>query len=79
MTAIGNKMFTFLTNLMFGTSYTDVLVGYRAYRKELFNTLNLDAEGLSWPLQEAIRFARAGAKVGEIPGDEPKRIGGQRK
>jgi glycosyltransferase involved in cell wall biosynthesis len=79
MTAIGNWMFTFLTNKMFRTSYTDVLVGYRAYRKALFETLDLDSEGLSWPLQEAIRFADAGFRVGEIPGDEPKRIGGQRK
>ena len=79
MTAIGNMMFTFLTNKLFKTSYTDVLVGYRAYRKELFPSINMDAEGLSWPLQEAIRFARKGYKVGEIPGDEPKRIGGQRK
>jgi glycosyltransferase involved in cell wall biosynthesis len=79
MTAIGNKTFTFLTNVLFGTSYTDVLVGYRAYRKALFDTLDMDAEGLSWPAQAAIRFANVGAKVGEIPGDEPKRIGGQRK
>jgi glycosyltransferase involved in cell wall biosynthesis len=79
MTAIGNKMFTALTNTLFGTSFTDVLVGYRAYRKKLFFALNLDAEGLSWPAQEAIRFAQQGYKLGEIPGDEPKRIGGQRK
>lgn len=79
MTAIGNKMFTFFTNVLFGTSYTDVLVGYRAYKKALFPALHLDAEGLSWPAQEAIRFATHGLQVGEIPGDEPKRIGGQRK
>jgi glycosyltransferase involved in cell wall biosynthesis len=79
MTAIGNKMFTALTNLMFGTSYTDVLVGYRAYRKDAFLTLDMDTNGLSWPAQSAIRFATRGYKVGEIPGDEPKRIGGVRK
>lgn len=79
MTGIGNKMFTGLTNKMFGTSYTDTLVGYRAYRKELLPTLELDSEGLSWPLQEAIRFANHGYKVGEIGGDEPERIGGERK
>jgi glycosyltransferase involved in cell wall biosynthesis len=79
LTAIGNRCFTASANLMFGTRYTDLLVGYRGYRKALFEPLRLDAEGLSWPAQEAIRFARAGHKVGEIPGDEPKRIGGQRK
>lgn len=79
MTGLGNPLFTGMTNLLFGTNYTDVLVGYRAFRKDKFNQLNWDADGLSWPAQEAVRFATNGFKVGEIPGDEPKRIGGQRK
>ena len=79
MTSIGNWMFTALTNLLFRTSYTDVLVGFRAYRKKAFFTLQMDTEGLSWPLQSSIRFARKGYRVTEISGDEPKRLGGQRK
>ncbi|MBN1606698.1 MAG: glycosyltransferase family 2 protein [Polyangiaceae bacterium] len=79
MTAIGNKLFTGMSNLLFGTHYTDLLVGYRAYRRELFFRLGLSANGLSWPAQEAIRFYLAGLKCGEIGGDEPPRIGGQRK
>lgn len=79
MTAIGNWMFTRLTNLLFGTSYTDVLVGFRAYRKDALLKLSLDAEGLSLPYQEVIRFARKGYQIAEIPGDELPRIGGQRK
>lgn len=80
MTAIGNWLFTGLTNLLFQTSYTDVLVGYRAYRKSVFDTLEWDATGLSWPLQTAVRFAQVpGIRIGEIGGDEPDRIGGQRK
>lgn len=80
MTALGNRMFTFLTNVLFGTHYTDVLVGYRGYRRHFFERLTWDANGLSWPLQEAVRMAQLpGIRIGEIPGDEPKRIGGQRK
>lgn len=79
MTAIGNWGFTTLTNMMFGTSYTDVLVGYRAYRKSALFELGLDSPGLSWVAQEAIRFATHGFKVGDIGGDEPERIGGERK
>ncbi len=80
MTALGNRMFTFLTNLLFGTHYTDVLVGYRGYRREFFQRLSWDADGLSWPLQEAVRMAQLpGIRIGEVPGDEPERIGGQRK
>ena len=79
ITALGNKLFTFLINLLFATSYTDVLVGYRAYVKERFWTVKMDTNGLSWPAQSAIQFARKGYRVGEIPGDEPERIGGKRK
>ncbi len=79
VTAFGNHMFTFLTNKLFGISYTDTLVGYRAYRKDAITKLNADSDGLSWPLQTAIHFAKKGFKVSEIPSDEPKRIGGHRK
>ena len=80
MTALGNWMFTFMTNRLFGTSYTDVLVGYRGYRKAVFDRIAWDAAGLSWPLQSAVRFAQVpGVRIGEIGGDEPDRIGGQRK
>lgn len=78
-TGFGNKMFTTMTNVMFGTSYTDVLVGFRAYKKEVFYQLGLSTNTLAWPAQEAIRFATHGFKVGEIGGDEPDRIGGVRK
>jgi glycosyltransferase involved in cell wall biosynthesis len=80
MTAVGNKLFTAMTNWLFRTSYTDVLVGYRGYRRVVFDTIDWDASGLSWPLQSAVRFAQVpGIRIGEIGGDEPPRIGGQRK
>jgi hypothetical protein len=34
LTAAGNWMFTRIVNLLFGTQYTDSLVGFRAYRRE---------------------------------------------
>lgn len=80
MTSFGNWMFTFMTNRLFGTSYTDVLVGYRGYRKRVFDQIPWDASGLSWPLQSAVRFAQfPGVRISEIGGDEPDRIGGVRK
>ena len=79
LTATGNWMFTRIVNLLFGTQYTDVLVGFRAYRREPALRLDLDAPGLSWPCQSSTRFARAGLRVTEIPAHEPARIGGKRK
>ncbi len=79
LTATGNWMFTRIVNLLFGTRYTDVLVGFRAYRRVQALRLALDAAGLSWPCQSSTRFARAGMRVTEIPAHEPARIGGRRK
>lgn len=79
LTGFGNKMFTTIVNIMFLSRHTDILVGYRAYRKEVAKKLNLDAPGLSWPCQTSLRFTWSGYKVTEIPADEPARIGGIRK
>ena len=79
LTAIGNKMFTTIANILFRAQFTDILVGYRAYRKNVGQTLGLDAIGLSWPCQTSLRFEWKGFKVTEIPADEPPRIGGVRK
>lgn len=91
MTAIGNRIFTFIVNFLFKFHYTDVLVGLRAYRREAIERMKL--AGLSkenwlrrnfwrmnsWELGASIRAARLKLRIAEIPGDEPKRIGGQRK
>ncbi|HWP45267.1 MAG TPA: glycosyltransferase family 2 protein [Blastocatellia bacterium] len=79
LTAIGNRVFTRLVNLAFGSSYTDVLIGYRIFRRDAFKALDIDSMGLSWAIQLPIRFAKKGFKIAEIPADEPKRIGGVRK
>ena len=79
LTSKGNRLFTFLVNLFFGSCYSDVLIGFRAYRKDAFNKLKMDAIGLDWSVQMPIQFAKNKFKVAEISADEPKRIGGQRK
>jgi glycosyltransferase involved in cell wall biosynthesis len=79
MTAWGNWMFTLMVNVLFNARYTDVLTGFRAYRRSAAMELDLDAPGLSWPCQSSIRFARAHLRVSEIPAHEPPRIGGVRK
>jgi glycosyltransferase involved in cell wall biosynthesis len=81
LTAIGNWGFTTLTNLLFSSSYTDVCMGYRAYRKSAFNVLKHDmtVTGLSWPIQANVQFARHGFRITEVGSDEPRRVGGERK
>ena len=91
VTAFGNWLFTRTVNLLHRASYTDVMVIYRIYRKNMAQELGLDrddAHGLpeklfntkiSWEPLLSVRAAKARLKVAEIPGDEPPRIGGERK
>jgi glycosyltransferase involved in cell wall biosynthesis len=89
-TGFGNWMFTKVINIFFGGKYTDTLVGYRGISRkavlkmelvtmtkpvlrQLFPRMN------AWDPASSIRAARLKLKVAEIPGDEPKRIGGVRK
>ncbi|HEU5281041.1 MAG TPA: glycosyltransferase [Gammaproteobacteria bacterium] len=91
VTRFGNWMFTTLINLLHGGKYTDAMVIYRGYKKSLFETLKLTDDS-AFKIPEklfctrisiepllSIRAARARLNVTEIPGDEPARIGGERK
>jgi glycosyltransferase involved in cell wall biosynthesis len=91
ITAFGNWMFTRLINLLYRAGYTDALVMFRAWRKEVFKELDLDKEA-SYATEErlfrtkvgveplmSVRAAKRKLKCADIPGDEPPRIGGVRK
>lgn len=91
ITAFGNWMFTSLINFLFTSRYTDAMVIFRAWKKEIFYTLDLDKDE-SYSLEEkifhtkigvepllSIRAAKRKLKCANIPGDEPPRIGGERK
>jgi glycosyltransferase involved in cell wall biosynthesis len=90
-TGFGNWLFTRTVNLLHDGHYTDVMVIYRAYRKAMAYELGLDGEDayalpeklfrtkVSWEPLLSVRAAKAKLKVTEIPGDEPARIGGERK
>lgn len=79
LTAIGNWGFTFVTNLLFWSSYTDVLVGFRGYKKSEYEKLHMTANGLDWSIQMPIQFRKKRSRTADIPAIEPARIGGVRK
>lgn len=79
VTALGNKMFTGLTNLLFNGKITDSLVMYRAYKRSIIKELKVNTKNSSWGGQLLFRALKKKMKVGEIPANEPARIGGVRK
>lgn len=91
VTGFGNWLFTRTVNFLHKGHYTDVMVIFRAYRKQMAYELGLDREDahalpeklfntkISWEPLLSVRAAKAKLKIAEIPGDEPPRIGGERK
>ncbi len=91
VTAFGNWFFTRTVNLLHRAHYTDAMVILRAYKKSLIYELDLDKEEsyalpekifgtvISWEPLMSVRAAKRKMKIGEIPVDEPARIGGVRK
>lgn len=91
ITGFGNWLFTKTVNVLHGGRYTDVMVIFRAYRKNLIYELGLDREDayslpeklfgtkISWEPLLSVRAAKQRMRITEIPGDEPPRIGGERK
>lgn len=95
VTRFGNWMFGTLSNLLLcskgGRRVTDLLVMFRAHRRDLPQRLALDRPepfvGLErifrarvdWIPLMSMRAMKYGIKWCEIPADEPARIGGKRK
>jgi len=94
VTGFGNWLFTRTVNALFGARYTDVMVIYRGFRKEIISRLELDKDddfrlvealwlcgrrGTSWEPLLSVLAHKYRYRVAEIPASEPPRIGGARK
>ena len=91
ITGFGNWFFTKTINILHGGNYTDAMVIFRAFKKDMIYSLDLDKEEsystveklfrtkISWEPLLSVRAAKRKLKITEIPGDEPPRIGGERK
>lgn len=88
MTGLGNLAFTTLINMAGTFRYTDSMVIYRAYRKDLIPRIGLlEARSpwwerhigryVSWEPQMSVRTARLRVRIAEIPGNEPLRVAEQ--
>ena len=75
----GNNMFTFLVNAFFGGNYTDALNGFRIIKRSIWDKLKTDAQYLNIEQQTCIRLTKLKIPIYEIEGNEPARIGGERK
>jgi glycosyltransferase involved in cell wall biosynthesis len=74
--SLGNRFFSKLVNLLFGTRYTDLCYGYNAFWREALDVMSVDCDGFEIETLMNIRVARAGLVVREIPSYEQRRLHG---
>ena len=63
----GNPALTRILNLLFGTRYTDVYCGFRAFSRETYEIIRPVSPGMEFNLELAINAGLAGLRVKEIP------------
>lgn len=80
LTAFGNWMFSKVASILFRYKFTDILNMYMGVRKDfLIKERITENTRMSWASMMKMRAVRKGYRYVEIPGDEPRRIGGKRK
>ena len=63
----GNPALTRTLNTLFGTRYTDVYCGYRAFTREAYERIRPVSPGMEFNLELAINAGLAGLRTREIP------------
>lgn len=76
---IGNRGFTFLTNLIHGTKVSDSLYLFIAIKLQDLKKLKLSSPGIEICVEIPIKAHRAGLKFAEIPVTERTRYAGKSK
>jgi glycosyltransferase involved in cell wall biosynthesis len=73
---LGNKILALASNLLFHTHYTDICSGYYAFRKDLFQNINLASDGFEMEQELFVKIIKLGLKVKEIPHSYRERVYG---
>lgn len=72
---IGNHVFSFLATYIGCMNITDSQTGYRAFKREMFDKLNVNAKSLEFETKMTVRAAKLGYKIVEIPIEYRERVG----
>ncbi len=65
--ALGNKFVTFVTNMLYNTTITDMETGYKAFRKEAVKDLDIKAKRFDFEPEVTAKLLRSGHQIYEVP------------
>ena len=72
---IGNRIFSLIAAYISCINISDGQTGYRAFKKEHFDKLDVDAVSLEYETKMTVRAAKLGYKIVEIPIEYRNRVG----
>ena len=64
---MGNNLLTFVTNLLYNTTLTDMETGYKVFKKEVIQRLRLRCNGFSIEPEITAKVFKQKARVYEVP------------
>lgn len=76
---IGNRFFTYLCRKLYGLDIHDVLMGFKAFKRSIFQKVVLSEKGQQFDVEILIKAKKAGFMIGQVPVVEHKRGYGKSK
>ena len=64
---VGNRVLTWLTNLLFRAHLTDMETAYKVFRRESLDGIRLRCVGFDFEPELTAKFLRAGRRIVEVP------------
>lgn len=64
---LGGVTTTWLFNLLFGQSLTDLPTGYKVFRSGLLKRFDVQGDGFDWEFEVSAKLVRAGVRIREVP------------
>ena len=64
---LGNNLITFLFNIIYNTTFTDIYSCYACFKKELLNVESLKTEGFEQHAEILCKIVKKGKKLYEVP------------
>ena len=66
---LGNLFLTAATNILYGAKITDMETGYKVFRKEVIEGINLKAKRFDFEPEITAKILKKGYKITEVPID----------
>ena len=64
---LGNKILSWATRILFGAKVTDMMTGYKAFRRWVINGLELKSKGFEFEPEVTAKILKRGVRIVETP------------